>query len=64
MLDIDFSKNGVSVISKNDTAHWVEEHFKHALWSEGGSNNICNSLGCFDVSLLCFLALLTLGVFV
>jgi hypothetical protein len=64
MLDINFSEDSVTVIGQNDTAHWVEKHLQHTLWTESGSDDISNSLGGFDVGSLGLLALLSLSVFV
>ena len=64
MLDIDFSEDGVTIVGKNNTSHWVKEHLKHTLWSKGSSNNISNGLSGFDVGLLGFLTLFSFGVFV
>ena len=64
MLDINFSEDGVTIVGKDNTAHWVKEHLKHTLWSKGSSNNISNGLSGFDVGLLGFLTLFSFGVFV
>ncbi len=38
------SENSVTIVGKNDTTHWVEEHLEHTLWSESSSNDISDSL--------------------
>ena len=38
------SENGVSVIGKDNAAHWVEEHLKHGLGSECGSHDVTHCL--------------------
>lgn len=38
------SENGVSVVGKDNAAHWVEEHLKHGLWSECGSHDVTHCL--------------------
>ena len=64
MLHINFSEDGVTVVGEDDTSHWVQQHLKHALWSEGCSNNIGDSSGGLNVSSLSFLTLLSLGIWV
>lgn len=34
------SKNGISIICKYDSAHWVEEHLQHALWTKCGPDDV------------------------
>jgi len=64
MLDINFSQDSVAIIGQDNTTHWVEEHLKHALWSEGCSNDVGDSLSSLDVGSLSFLTLLSFGVWV
>lgn len=58
------SEDGVSIVSEHDTSHWIEEHFKHGLWSKGSSDNITNSLGSLNISSLGIFALFSLSVLV
>ena len=44
MCDIDFSEDGIAVVGKYYAAHWVEEHLKHGLGSEGGADDVGDSL--------------------
>jgi hypothetical protein len=34
----------VPVIGHDDAAHGIEQHFKHGLWAEGTSDNLCDGL--------------------
>ena len=44
MLHVNLSQDGVSIIGQDNTAHWVEQHLKHALWTESSPNDVRDSL--------------------
>ncbi len=71
------SENGVAIVGEDNAAHRVEQHLEHGLGSEGGADNVGDSLsskllvkrvktysGSLDVGGLGLSALLTLGVLV
>lgn len=64
MGDLDFSKDGVSVVGEDDTAHRVEEHLEHGSGTQSGLDHVGHSFSYFDVGELGFAPGLALGVLV
>ena len=64
MLHINFSQDSVSIIGQDDSSHWVEEHFEHALGSKCSSDDVSYRFGSLDVGFLGLLALISLGILV
>jgi len=62
--DIDFTKNSVSIVGQNNSTHGVQDHLEHRTRSEGGTDDIRNTLGSLDVAELGLATMLSLCVLV